>query len=160
MRRGGAFWLGLALCGLLGRAAFAQGYGEQSTLPFSFVGQSDSVRLSIESTRQSISNLHSGSSSAGVSTAGTLTPTSQTGSDLNNVVQYYNNSTTTISVTGSSNTISSGGVLNAGQNSTGTSQVLNNSTQANSNNPTTNTTNSSTTKVSASNSVLNGLQSK
>lgn len=107
----------------------AQAYGSQYPLGFQFIGQSDATRLAIESTRQSLSGQASGSG-GGSGSVGASNSLGQSGSDLNNAVQYYNYATTTVTVTGSSNTITTGGVLNATQTSSGTNQVLNNQTNS------------------------------
>jgi hypothetical protein len=134
LMRGLGLSLVLAALGLagLGRAQ-AQGYGTQAPLGFTFVGQSDQTRLSIEATRQTLSGQQvSGANSGSVGSAGTVNANTanktQSGSDLNNAVQYYNYATTNVTVTGSNNTVSTGGVLNATQTSSGTNQVLNNQT--------------------------------
>ena len=69
-----------------------------------------------------------------VGSSGSLNTKSQTGSDLNNVVQYYDYSTSNVSLNGSGNNVS-GSVLNAGQDSKGTNQVLNNQTDSASGQP-------------------------
>lgn len=121
----------LVMCaGLLATpAAWAQGYNENRTLGFRVVNQDGGLRLSKEATRQSLSSLRNSSVSASSGSA-SGTAAQQQGSDLNNVVQYYNNSSLTINVPGSNSPVTvDGGVLNAGQTSSGTSQVLNNQTQ-------------------------------
>jgi hypothetical protein len=116
---------------LLPHHAFAQGYGAQNPLGFAFVGQSDQTRLSIEATRQTLSAEVASANSGTVGTSSSINNgKSQSGSDLNNAVQYYNYATTNVSVTGSNNVITTGGVLNATQTSSGTKQVLNNQTDA------------------------------
>jgi len=108
--------------------ASAQGYNENRTVGFRVVNQDGGLRLSKEVSRQSLSSLRNSSVGAGGASSGTAAQ--QQGSDLNNVVQYYNNSSLTINVPGSNSPVTvDGGVLNAGQTSSGTSQVLNNTTQ-------------------------------
>lgn len=103
---------------------------EQYTLPFQFTGQSDATRLSIEATRQSLSNQKSSGGVGNLGGLGGIPYKTQAGSDMNNVVQYYSYATTNVSVNGSDNSITTGGVLNAGQKSNGTRQVLNNQSDA------------------------------
>ncbi len=119
----------LVLPGLLSVAvpirAWAQAYGSQNPLSFQFTGQSDQTRLQIEAERLALSNQVSGANSGSVGASSSL---GQSGTNLNNVVQYYNYATTNVSVTGSNNAITTGGVLNASQTSSGSNQILNNQT--------------------------------
>jgi hypothetical protein len=111
----------------------AQGYGEQRSIPFRVHGQDVSTRLSREATRQSISLQRealsrSGSSAAGGAAGGAGTAQSTTG--LNNVVQYYDNSSLTLNVPGSYTTVTVGDTLNAGQTSDGTRQSASNTSNS------------------------------
>ena len=111
----------------------AQGYGEQRTLQFRLQG-ADHTTQEVYRYQNSTAAIAASRAAGGVGSASTLNTKSQTGSDLNNVVQYYDYSTSNVSLTGSNNNVS-GGVLNAGQNSTGTNQVLNNQTDSASGQP-------------------------
>ncbi len=119
--------VGMVSC--LSFGAQAQGYGEQRPLGFSVSNQNDGTRITREGYRQSVSqsNRAAKSGGSGSTLGGNLGGLAQQGSDLNNVVQYYNYSSTYVAVPGNNSPVSVGGTLNAGQTSTGTSQVLNNS---------------------------------
>jgi len=126
--RGSLLTVATLLAVALPVGASAQGYNENRTVGFRVVNQDGGLRLSKEVSRQSLSSLRNSSVSAGGGSSGTAAQ--QHGSDLNNVVQYYNNSSLTINVPGSNSPVTvDGGVLNAGPTSSGTSQLLNNTTQ-------------------------------
>ena len=126
--------IGLALLALASAGpAAAQGYGEQRTLQFRLQG-ADHTTQEVYRYQNSTAALAAKKAAGGVASASTLNTKSQTGSDLNNVVQYYDYSSSNVSLNGSNNNVS-GGVLNAGQNSTGTNQVLNNQTDSASGQP-------------------------
>ncbi|WP_439549777.1 hypothetical protein [Falsiroseomonas sp.] len=125
----------LALCaGFQPHAALAQGYGEQRGLPFRVHGQDTNTRLSREATRQSLSLQFTARQQAGISGgasgASSLDTRSQATTGMNNVVQYYDNSTINVAVPGSGSTVSVGDVLNAGQTSSGTRQQATNTTDS------------------------------
>lgn len=132
-----AFLVAVCVAAAVPSITRAQGYGEQRTLPFTLSNQNDQTRMGREYYRQSVSSsnraarITAGSANLG----GNLGGLGQTGSDLNNVVQYYNYSSTSVSVPGSNSPVTVGGTLNAGQTSTGTSQVLNNSSSSSSSRP-------------------------
>ncbi len=112
--------------------AGAQGYGEQRTLPFRIHGYD---RTTQELYRRQFSSAASaaGGTSAASGANSTLSPLKQqTSTSMNNVVQYYDNRTTNTSLNGDNSSISTGGVLNAGQTSKDTAQILNNQTDASS----------------------------
>jgi len=129
-----------ALVGLLGVAlagpAFAQGYGEQRTLPFRLQGADHTTQevYRYQNSNAAIALKKSAGGSGTVGSAGSLNSKTQTGSDLNNVVQYYDYSTANVSLNGNGNNVS-GSVLNAGQDSKGTNQVLNNQADSTSGQP-------------------------
>jgi len=123
------FGVGLAPLAIPSTAA-AQGYGEQRTLPFRIHG---SDRTTQEVYRRQFSGQASAASgnSAASGANSSLSPLKQqTGTGMNNVVQYYDHRSTSVSLNGDNSSISTGGVLNAGQTSSDTSQVLNNQADA------------------------------
>lgn len=110
----------------------AQGYGEQRTLPFRIHGYD---RTTQEVYRRQFSGAASaaGGTSAASGANSTLSPLKQqTSTSMNNVVQYYDNRTTNTSLNGDNSSVSTGGVLNAGQTSKDTAQILNNQTDTSS----------------------------
>ncbi len=110
-------------------AAYAQGYGEQRSLQFRIHGYD---RTTQEVYRRQFST-QAQSSTGGLASSGTVGASglkNQNSSAMNNVVQYYDQRSTNVSLTGNNSTVSTGGVLNAGQTSTETGQVLNNQTDA------------------------------
>ncbi len=115
--------VGLLVVAAAGPAA-AQGYGEQRTLQFRLQG-ADHTTQEVYRYQNSTAAIAAKKAAGGVASASTLNNKTQTGSDLNNVVQYYDYSTANVSLNGSNNNVS-GSVLNAGQDSQGTNQVLNN----------------------------------
>ena len=121
----------LALAG----PAAAQGYGEQRTLQFRLQG-ADHTTQEVYRYQNSTAAIaaNKAANTGTVGSSGSLNTKSQTGSDLNNVVQYYDYSTSNVSLNGSGNNVS-GSVLNAGQDSKGTNQVLNNQTDSASGQP-------------------------
>lgn len=111
------------------RLASAQGYGEQRTLQFRIQGYD---RTTQEVYRRQFSS-QAQTSSGGFASNGTVGASglkNQTSSAMNNVVQYYDQRTTNVSLNGDNSSVSTGGVLNAGQTSRETGQVLNNQTDA------------------------------
>lgn len=117
--------------------AHAQGYGEQRTLPFRIHGYD---RTTQEVYRRQFSGAISAASGASAASGinSTLVPQkSQSSTSMNNVVQYYDHRTTNVSLNGDNSNVSTGGVLNAGQTSKDTAQVLNNQTDASSGGPST-----------------------
>ncbi len=111
----------------------AQGYGEQRTLPFRIHGYD---RTTQEVYRRQFSSQALAASAAGGASAAsgansTLVPQKQqSGSSMNNVVQYYDYRSTNVTLNGNGSSVATGGVLNAGQESAGTSQLLNNQSDA------------------------------
>ncbi len=132
IRAAGVALLVLAAAG----PAAAQGYGEQRTLQFRLQGADHTTQevYRYQNSTAAIAAKKANSGTGTVGSAGSLNTKSQTGSDLNNVVQYYDYSTANVSLNGSNNNVS-GSVLNAGQDSTGTNQVLNNQTDSASGQP-------------------------
>jgi hypothetical protein len=121
----------LALAG----PAAAQGYGEQRTLQFRLQGADHTTQEVYRYQNSTAAMAAKKAANTGtVGSSGSLNTKSQTGSDLNNVVQYYDYSTSNVSLNGSGNNVS-GSVLNAGQDSKGTNQVLNNQTDSASGQP-------------------------
>jgi hypothetical protein len=121
----------LALAG----PAAAQGYGEQRTLQFRLQGADHTTQEVYRYQNSTAAIAAKKAANTGtVGSSGSLNTKSQTGSDLNNVVQYYDYSTSNVSLNGSGNNVS-GSVLNAGQDSKGTNQVLNNQTDSASGQP-------------------------
>ncbi|SFL09547.1 hypothetical protein [Falsiroseomonas stagni] len=125
----------LALCvGYPTHSASAQGYGEQRAIPFRVHGQDTNTRLSREVSRQSLSLQYTARQQAGISGGASgvsaLDTRSQATSGMNNVVQYYDNSTINVAVPGSGSTVSVGDVLNAGQTSSDTRQQSTNTTDS------------------------------
>ncbi len=111
----------------------AQGYGEQRTLPFRIHGYDRTTQEVYR--RQFSSQALAASAAGGVSAASgansTLVPQKQqSGSSMNNVVQYYDYRSTNVTLNGNGSSVATGGVLNAGQESAGTSQLLNNQSDA------------------------------
>jgi hypothetical protein len=109
--------------------ASAQGYGEQRTLQFRIQGYD---RTTQEVYRRQFSS-QAQAATGGFASNGTVGASglkNQNSSAMNNVVQYYDQRTTNVSLNGDNSSVSTGGVLNAGQRSTETSQVLNNQTDA------------------------------
>lgn len=115
-------------------SATAQGYGEQRGVQFRVHGQDTNTRLSREVSRQSLSLQYTARQQAGISGgavgASALDTRSQATTGMNNVVQYYDNSTINVAVPGSGSTVSVGDVLNAGQTSSGTRQQSTNTTDS------------------------------
>lgn len=126
--------LAAVLLALAAAPALAQGYGEQRTLQFRLQGADHTTQEVYRYQNSTAAIAAKKAAAGGVAGASTLNTKSQTGSDLNNVVQYYDYSTSNVSLNGNNNDVS-GGVLNAGQNSTGTNQVLNNQTDSASGQP-------------------------
>ena len=121
----------LALAG----PAAAQGYGEQRTLQFRLQGADHTTQEVYRYQNSTAAIAAKKAANTGtVGSSGSLNTKSQTGSDLNNVVQYYDYSTSNVSLNGSGNNVS-GSVLNAGQDSKGTNHVLNNQTDSASGQP-------------------------
>jgi hypothetical protein len=109
--------------------AAAQGYGEQRTLQFRIQGYD---RTTQEVYRRQFSS-QAQTTTGGFASNGTVGASglkNQNSSAMNNVVQYYDQRTTNVSLNGNNSTVSTGGVLNAGQTSADTGQVLNNQTDA------------------------------
>ena len=113
-------WLMVAL--VFGAAmpaeALAQGYGEQRTLPFRIHGY-DRTTQEVDrrqfSSQAATNSAAGGSSAASGSNSSLLPQKQQSGSSMNNVT-----------LNGNGSTVDTRGVLNAGQDSAGTSQLLNN----------------------------------
>ena len=121
----------LALAG----PAAAQGYGEQRTLQFRLQGADHTTQEVYRYQNSTAAIAAKKAANTGtVGSSGSLNTKSQTGSDLNNVVQYYDYSTSNVSLNGSGNNVS-GSVLNAGQDAKGTNQDLNNQTDSASGQP-------------------------
>lgn len=128
-------WLMLAL--VFGAAmpaeALAQGYGEQRTLPFRIHGYDRTTQEVYRrqfSSQAAANSAAGGSSAASGSNSSLLPQKQQSGSSMNNVVQYYDYRSTNVTLNGNSSSVATGGVLNAGQDSAGTSQLLNNQSDA------------------------------
>ncbi len=126
-----ALFIGLLSVMLGNGSASAQGYSEQRTLQFKFQGGDGTTKeiYRYQNSQAAIAAKKASGAMGSVGSAGTLNTKSQSGSELNNVVQYYDYSSSNVSLTGSGNNVS-GSVLNAGQESSGTNQVLNNQTDA------------------------------
>lgn len=108
----------------------AQGYGEQRSLPYRIHGYD---RTTQEVYRRQFSNAASAASgtSAASGLNSSLSPLkTQTSTSMNNVVQYYDYRNTSVTLNGSNSNVSTGGVLNAGQTSGETAQILNNQSDA------------------------------
>lgn len=123
----------VALLGVTAPAALAQGYGEQRTLQFRIHGYDRTTQEVYR--RQFSSQAMAGSVAGGTSAASgansTLSPQKQqSGSSMNNVVQYWDYRSTNVTLNGNSSSVATGGVLNAGQESAATSQLLNNQSDA------------------------------
>jgi hypothetical protein len=133
LRRLLRLWLIAApLCGMA-IPAVAQGYGEQRTLQFRIHGYDRTTQEVYR--RQFSSQAMSSSVAGGISAASgvnsTLSPQKQqSGSSMNNVVQYWDYRSTNVTLNGNSSSVATGGVLNAGQESAATSQLLNNQSDA------------------------------
>lgn len=129
-------WLVAApLCGAaLPGAALAQGYGEQRTLQFRIHGYDRTTqevyRRQFSSQAMTSGSAAGGTSAASGSNSSLLPQKQQSGSSMNNVVQYYDYRSTNVTLNGNGSSVATGGVLNAGQDSTGTSQLLNNQSDA------------------------------
>ena len=115
---------GVVALALVAGPCRAQGYGEQRPLQFRIQG-ADHTTQEVYRYQNSTSAI-AASRAAGLASASTLNSKTQTGSDLNNVIQYYDYSSSNVSLNGSSNNVATGSVLNTGQTSTGTRQILNN----------------------------------
>ena len=128
-------WLMLAL--VFGAAmpaeALAQGYGEQRTLPFRIHGYDRTTQEVYRrqfSSQAATNSAAGGSSAASGSNSSLLPQKQQSGSSMNNVVQYYDYRSSNVTLNGNGSTVDTRGVLNAGQDSAGTSQMLNNQSDA------------------------------
>lgn len=113
--------------------ALAQGYGEQRTLQFRIHGYDRTTQevYRRQFSSQAMSNSAAGGMSAASGANSTLVPQKQqSGSSMNNVVQYYDYRSTNVTLNGNGSSVATGGVLNAGQESAGTSQLLNNQSDA------------------------------
>lgn len=113
--------------------ALAQGYGEQRTLQFRIHGYDRTTQevYRRQFSSQAMANSAAGGTSAASGANSTLVPQKQqSGSSMNNVVQYYDYRSTNVTLNGNGSSVATGGVLNAGQESAATSQLLNNQSDA------------------------------
>lgn len=113
--------------------ALAQGYGEQRTLPFRIHGYDRTTQEVYRrqfSSQAATNSAAGGSSAASGSNSSLLPQKQQSGSSMNNVVQYYDYRSSNVTLNGNGSTVDTRGVLNAGQDSAGTSQMLNNQSDA------------------------------
>ncbi len=110
--------------------ARAQGYGEQRTLPFRIHGYDRTTQEVYRRQFSAAASAASGFSAASGANSSLSPLKQQTSTSLNNVVQYYDHRSTNVSLNGDNSSVSTGGVLNAGQTSKDTSQILNNQSDA------------------------------
>lgn len=110
--------------------AAAQGYGEQRTLPFRIHGYDRTTQEVYRRQFSGAASAASGTSASSGANSSLMPFKQQTSSSMNNVVQYYDHRSTNVSLNGNNSNVSTEGVLNAGQNSKDTAQILNNQTDA------------------------------
>lgn len=123
---------GMLIMGATSGSAFAQGYGEQRTLQFRIHGYDRTTQevYRRQFSSQAITSASGGASAASGANSSLFPQKQQSGSSMNNVVQYYDYRNTSVTLKGDGSSVSTGGVLNAGQDSAGTSQLLNNQSDA------------------------------
>lgn len=119
--------------GVIPSSVVAQGYGEQRTLPFRIHGYDRTTQevYRRQFSGQAMTGSAAGGSSAASGSNSSMVPQKQqSGASQNNVVEYYDYRSTNVTLNGNGSSVATGGVLNAGQDSTGTSQLLNNQSDA------------------------------